>query len=318
MMQIDEMTLMAYADGELRPEEALEVKHAIATDANLRARLDSYRRSTELLREAYGPIATEPCPAAILAAIEPVPNPVEGKVARKPWPQRRWLPLAASIAAAAAITAGVLSLQDLSPIDRETLIAKEPGIAMAPGERSVPGPGGPGRTASSGKRIASSGEARIQDVIRIGAPAPDMAFTTLDGGAYRLSDFRGQPVMFWLFATWCRTCRAATVAVAENYDRLRQAGLQIIQLKLHENLGYPGPTTNEFAARYAGSRASATGWLWGQASRETSFTYNPNGYSEIYCLIDKDGILRDVAQAPNVTMEKIMTFAKSNSGAGGS
>ena len=145
-----------------------------------------------------------------------------------------------------------------------------------------------------------------------------MAFTTVDGRAYRLSDFRGQPVMLWLFTTWCQTCSAATAAVDENYDRLRQAGLQIIQLKLHENLGYSGPTTKEFAARYAGSRASATGWLWGEASREMSFTYNPNGYSEIYCLIDKDGILRDVAQAPNVTMEKILSFAQSSGGVGDS
>ncbi len=312
MKQIDEMTLMAYADGELHADEALEVKRAITTDATLRARIESYRRSRDLIREAYGPITKEPCPAGILAAIESDPNPVEGGVVIKPWPQRRWLPLAASIAAAVAITAGFLSLRDLSPIDRETI------TAMEPGERSAPGPNGTGWTASSGKRTASSEDARIQDVIRIGAPAPDMAFTTVDGRAYRLSDFRGQPVMLWLFTTWCLTCSAATAAVDENYDRLHQAGLQIIQLKLHENLGYSGPTTKEFAARYAGSRASATGWLWGEASREMSFTYNPNGYSEIYCLIDKDGILRDVAQAPNVTMEKIMTFAKSNSGAGGS
>ncbi len=49
-----------------------------------------------------------------------------------------------------------------------------------------------------------------------------------------------------------------------------------------------------------------------------SVTYNPNGYAETYCLIDRDGILQEVAQAPNVTMEKIMTFAQTNSGAGGS
>ena len=146
MKQIDEMIVMAYADAELPAEEALEVKRAIATDANLRVRVDSYRRSSELIREAYGAIAKEPCPASVLAAIGSVPNPVEGGVVRKPWPQRRWLPLAASIAAAAGIAAGFLTLRGLNPIDRETI------IAMEPGERSVPGPGGPGLTESSEKR----------------------------------------------------------------------------------------------------------------------------------------------------------------------
>ena len=251
MKQIDEITLMAYADGELEPERALAVERAIGTDASLRARLASYRRSAELMREAYGPIAKEPCPSSILAAINMLPNPVQRIGVKKSWPQRRWLPLAASIAAAAAIVALFLSLQGPPPNDVENI------IAMEPGERSAPGPGGPGLTASSGKRAASSADARIQDVIRIGAPAPDIAFTTVDGRAYRLSEFRGQPVMLWLFATWCRTCSAATVALAENYHPLHQAGLQIIQLKLHENLGYRGPTTKEFAARYAGSLALA-------------------------------------------------------------
>ena len=66
------------------------------------------------------------------------------------------------------------------------------------------------------------------------------------------------------------------------------------------------------------SLASAPGWLWGQASKAGSFAYNPDGYPDIYCLVDKDGILRDVALAPNVTMEKIMAFATSSPGDEGS
>ena len=94
--------------------------------------------------------------------------------------------------------------------------------------------------------------------------------------------------------------------------------MQIIQLRLHENLGYSGQSTEEFATQYAGSLSAAPGWLWGEASQAVSFTYNPNGYAETYCLIDRDGNLQEVAQAPNVTMEKIMTFAQTNSGVGGS
>ncbi len=312
MKQIDEITLMAYADGELDSEDALEVEHALATDATLRAEVESYRRSTNLIQAAYGPIAKESCPTGILAAIKVLPNSVEPLVATKSWPERHWQPLAASIAAVAAIGALIIALQGPTPDDVETI------VAMEPGERSVPDPTRPGLTGSAGKPAASSEPATIEEVIKIGAPAPDIAFTSVDGRAYRLSEFRGRPVMLWLFATWCRTCNAATVAVAENYDRLHQAGLQIIQLKMHGNLGYGGPTTKEFAQRYAGSRASAPGWTWGEASKAGSFAYNPNGYAEIYCLVDKDGVLRDVAQAPNVTMDKIMAFAESSNSVGGS
>ena len=89
-------------------------------------------------------------------------------------------------------------------------------------------------------------------------------------------------------------------------------------LRLHENLGFAGQSTKEFASQYAGSLEAAPGWLWGEASQAVSFAYNPNGYAETYCLIDRDGIVQEVAQAPNVTMEKIMTFAQSNGNVGGS
>ncbi len=312
MKQIDEIALMAYADGELDSEEALEVARAIGADANLRAQVDRYRRSTELIREAYGPIAEESCPTSMLAAIRGFPDPVKRVGVNMSWSQRRWLPLAASIAAVAAIGALILSLLGPTPNGRDNF------VATGPGEQLVPRPGGSGQTESSDSRASSPEDARTQDVIKIGAPAPDIAFTSVDGRAYHLSEFRGRSVMLWLFATWCRTCRAATVAVVENYDQLHQAGLQIIQLKLYENLGYLGPTTKEFAARYVGPLALEPGWLWGDASKEGSFTYDPKGYPDIYFLIDKDGIVREVAPAPNVTMDKILAFAKSSSGDEGS
>ncbi len=153
--------------------------------------------------------------------------------------------------------------------------------------------------------------AQTQAVVKLGAPAPDMTFTTADGAQRRLSEFRGRPVMLWLFATWCPTCIAGTRAVAAELDGLKQAGIQIIQLKLYNNLGYPGPSVADFAMRYADSVAPSPDWLWGDASREGSFTYDPGGYPDIYFLIDKDGILRAGDVAPHVTMKKILAFAES-------
>ncbi len=157
---------------------------------------------------------------------------------------------------------------------------------------------------------SSTASAQTGAVLKLGAPAPDMAFTTTDGAQRRLSEFRGRPVMLWLFATWCPSCEAATVAVAENFDRLNAAGVQIIQLMLYNNLGYRGPSVTDFARRHAKSVAPSPDWLWGEASREGSYTYDPGGYPDIYFLIGKDGILEAADLTPHVTMDKILAFAE--------
>ena len=169
-------------------------------------------------------------------------------------------------------------------------------------------------TFPAGSIYSASGSAEIEQTpagVKIGAPAPEIAFTTEDGTQRRLSEFRGRPVMLWLFATWCPTCVAGTFAVVEKFDRLKQSGIQIIQLKLYNNLGYPGPSVEDFARRYAGAMAPSPNWLWGGASQKGSFTYDPQGYPDIYFLIGKDGLIRAIEPAPNVTMNKILTFARS-------
>lgn len=108
------------------------------------------------------------------------------------------------------------------------------------------------------------------------------------------------------------------MAVAERFEELQRSGLQIIQLRLYKNLGYPGPTAEAFAKRYAASVYPAPGWLWGEASREASFTYDPQGYPDIYFLIDDSGMLRAVDGIPNVTIAKILAFPKRFGGKTGS
>ncbi len=73
------------------------------------------------------------------------------------------------------------------------------------------------------------------------------------------------------------------------HDQLERAGLQIIQLELANDLGYPGPSVHEFAKAFAGSVPPSSGWLWGQASQAASYTYDPKGYPDIYFLIDTRG-----------------------------
>ncbi len=156
----------------------------------------------------------------------------------------------------------------------------------------------------------SAAQAQIQSAAKVGALAPHIAFTTVDGSEYQLSDFRGRPVMLWFYASWCPTCQVGTMAVAGIVDQLNLAGVQIIQLQLYKNLGYPGPTAKEFATQYASSVPRSSNWLWGDASLVASFTYDPQGYPDIYFLIDENGTIRAMEFAPHVTMDKILEFAQ--------
>ncbi len=156
----------------------------------------------------------------------------------------------------------------------------------------------------------SAANAQSPAPVKVGAPAPDIAFTAVDGTERRLSEFRGQPVMLWFYASWCPTCQVGTVAVAEKLDQLKQAGVQIIQLQLYNNLGAPGPSVEEFTTQYASSVPRSPNWLWGEASLVASYTYDPSGYPDIYFLIGRDGIVQEIAPAPHVTMNIILEFAE--------
>jgi len=85
-----ERRLMAYADGELAPEEAAELEAELARRPELARRLRRYRESAALLRAAF--------------PIEPVPPALEARVRalarRAAWRRRgrRLLPLAAALA----------------------------------------------------------------------------------------------------------------------------------------------------------------------------------------------------------------------------
>jgi len=142
----------------------------------------------------------------------------------------------------------------------------------------------------------------------IGKPAPDVTFTTIDGEERKLSDYRGEKVMFWYFATWCPSCIKAAEVLQQNNDKLN--GMKIIALKTYGNAGYSGPTILEFSQKYSPNALKYDNWVWGDASQQATSTYNTQNYPDIYFLIDENGILRDVDSAPAATSNKIVNFAQ--------
>lgn len=68
-MQIEDETLMAYADGELTPLEAKRIEAAMAEDAALAARVARFRAVRRALRTAYDSVAAEPVPEHLRALL---------------------------------------------------------------------------------------------------------------------------------------------------------------------------------------------------------------------------------------------------------
>lgn len=114
--QISDEMLMAYIDNELDEVNRRRVKHALAEDDGLAARLASHRRVGALLMAEYDPLAQDAIPdrlRAILNAKEEVLPiaPVQKQVRiRKP---SRWLPMAL----AASLALGLIVGSQFDPFD---------------------------------------------------------------------------------------------------------------------------------------------------------------------------------------------------------
>ncbi|MEU6254199.1 TlpA disulfide reductase family protein [Streptomyces sp. NPDC047043] len=60
--------------------------------------------------------------------------------------------------------------------------------------------------------------------------APDLAGTSLDGKAVRLSDYRGKVVVLNAWASWCPPCRAEAPGLQEVQKKWGGRGLQVLGL----------------------------------------------------------------------------------------
>ena len=125
-MKVDLETLIAFADGELNEAERAEVQRALDADPTLRAQLESQRRLRAAISAAFDPIAQEPAPASLAAAVQ-APSNVVSLAARRPrWSVREWGAMAASLAAGLIIGAGMLRPQAVVSTDNATLVAAGP------------------------------------------------------------------------------------------------------------------------------------------------------------------------------------------------
>jgi thiol-disulfide isomerase/thioredoxin len=72
------------------------------------------------------------------------------------------------------------------------------------------------------------GVAEAANAELVGKDAPPFEVKGLDGQTYRLSDFKGKPLLLDFWATWCAPCRDSVPVVESLYDEYRDQGLSVL------------------------------------------------------------------------------------------
>lgn len=135
---IDGAKLMAYADGELSPEDRAEIEHAVAADPALRAQLEAHQRLRAELSQAYASVTDEAVPQRLLTAAQrPAPPAAEvvdlgaRRVALAKWSVREWGAMAASLAGGLLVGFSAMNVQSpLIAVNKDGMNARG-GLARA-------------------------------------------------------------------------------------------------------------------------------------------------------------------------------------------
>jgi hypothetical protein len=135
-MNLDDETLMAYADGELEPAQRTQIAAALEKDPSLAARVEKHRALRAAVAGAFAPVLQDPVPERLRVAAggaapeqrargNVVQFPSRGsRTAGTPWRAREWLAMAASL-----VLGVMLSWRAFSPANPEMIAASNGALA---------------------------------------------------------------------------------------------------------------------------------------------------------------------------------------------
>lgn len=125
----------------------------------------------------------------------------------------------------------------------------------------------------------------------VGRTAPDFLLPTPDGGALRLSDLRGKPVLVNFWASWCTPCRQEMPVIVRAWDAGGGA-FEVIAIDLQENVEQVRAFTREFGMRFpvAVDRTGSVAATWRIDGPVTGI---PSSY-----FLDADGVVRARESGP--------------------
>ena len=77
---------------------------------------------------------------------------------------------------------------------------------------------------------------RVVESVLLNRPAPPLAGSTLDGGAFNLGDHRGEVVVVNVWASWCTVCREEHADLEAAARRLAPYPVQFVGLNTQDKL----------------------------------------------------------------------------------
>jgi peroxiredoxin len=118
--------------------------------------------------------------------------------------------------------------------------------------------------------------------VKIGDPAPELTFSTLDRGEIRLSDYRGKRVILFVWASWC-ACREHLAAWEAFYHRHRTEPFELIGIAMDgQGSDVARPFVEQARVTFPVA-VDSVDCLWDQLG----FDYIPSGY-----YVDERGVIR--------------------------
>jgi len=116
----------------------------------------------------------------------------------------------------------------------------------------------------------------------VGAPAPEFALPSFDGGELRLAGLRGRVVVINFWASWCVPCREEAAALEAVWRRHRDTGLILVGVNIQDR----EPAARAFVGQTRTTYPNVT-----DATGATSIAYGIYGVPETF-IIDRAGRIR--------------------------
>ncbi len=119
--------------------------------------------------------------------------------------------------------------------------------------------------------------------VKLGAPAPNFTFPTLDGKMVSLSDYNGKVVFLNIWATWCPPCREEMPSMEKFYKELKGQEFEILAVSIDASGATAvGPFMKEHGLSFP-ALLDTGGTIRG--------LYGMTGVPETY-VIDKEGVIK--------------------------
>jgi cytochrome c biogenesis protein CcmG/thiol:disulfide interchange protein DsbE len=110
-------------------------------------------------------------------------------------------------------------------------------------------------------------------------PAPAFSFTTFDGEAYELADFRGKVVLLNFWASWCVPCEEEAPELQSAWEKYRDQDVIFLGIAYADN----GPNSLKFLDRFGVDYLNAP-----DVGTRISELYHIDGVPETF-IIDQNG-----------------------------